>query len=402
MKVSAVTSLYTPHVGGVETMTDEMTTALGEHGIDRDIITKRFPDTLPAHEVIHDVNVWRITPPTDAEEILDLAHDLARDDGLFAETDVMHFVGMRRPLPLPLAIAANLRGIPSIGQVAGSEVPNPGSPEDDYIWEGGASYMPDAFGNVHPLVAVSSSTARLTEHALGYQPGSVGFLPAGINTAEYEAIAPFKPEGVDRFILSLRRLELSKGIHVLIDTYVDLVLERRIPQDTVLVIAGEGSQSDELREQAARSPIDPELIRFIGTVPLDQGIGMLKTADATVVPSLAEGGGLVNAEANAVGCPLIASGAGGIRDYTSERAARLVKPGSASDLSDAIADLYSDPEGTRRRVEAGREEAAQLDWNVLIERYIKMYHSAIEQGVQPLRLTTALGKAVANTGRERA
>ena len=80
-----------------------------------------------------------------------------------------------------------------------------------------------------------------------------------------------------------------------------------------------------------------EKVIFIGTIKLSRGMSLLKGAKLTVVPSLSEGGGLVNVEAQASGCPVIASRVGGIPEYVKDgESGLLFEPGNYKELAEKI------------------------------------------------------------------
>lgn len=394
MKITAVTSLYRPHVGGVETMVEEMAYASQNAGHELQVITKQWPSELPIEESINDVSVCRVPTGITEDELLSNAATIRdRSQTILTNTDALHLVGMRRPLPLYMTLLAHVHQVPVIGTVVGTEIPNPGAPESQKIWNEGIPYMYDAFTNVSVLNAVSTNTLHLTSKVVPANTLMDGVLIAGIDYEYYQGIPAMQPPGVEgNFIFSLRRLEPSKGIDVLIDAYARSI-ETGWVHDMPLVIAGDGSQMESLKAQAYSLGLSELQVRFLGSIPLEEGIGMLKAATLTVVPSRAEGGGLVNTEANAVGCPLIASDTGGIREYTSEDAAILVPPDDSVKLSEAIDSVLQD-KGTQTRLRnAGKLFAASRDWSVIMPTYIELYQRAAEIK-RDLRLTTDLTRKI--------
>lgn len=391
MKVTAFTSLYRPHVGGVETMTEEIHRYMGQEGHEMDVIAKRWPHDLPDNEVLDGVNVTRIKPANSEQEMIDLAIKLRDRGDLLDGSDVLHMIGMRRSLPLFGVLLSNIHDKPVVGTIVGSEVPNTNSPDSHRIWKEGSHYMPDAYRNMQTLTAVSESTRDFTLAVLPELESKVGVIPVGIDLKSYESIDPVEVDGADNFILSMRRLEHSKGIDVLIRAYDSLKSERGI--DIPLVIAGDGSEKNRLQELTSQLGLN-DSVRFLGSVSLNQSIGLLKAASMTVVPSRAEGGGLINTEANAVGCPLITSNTGGIDEYTTREAAIFTNPEDVDGMAEAILTILRDEKLRGKMIANGKEFAATRDWSRLIRQYIELYEKAMDTPRAKPHLETKLGKKI--------
>ena len=394
MRVNAHTSLYAPHVGGIETMVREMKGALEDEGHSLDVLTKQWPAELSPSDVIEGVSVNRIPAGYDENSIINTAHYLHHNgESLVNEADIIHVVGMRRPLPMFSAILGAIHQKPVVSSICGLEVPNPNNQESERLWQEGHSYMPDAYHNMYQHTAVSEATRDYTTKALSMYEGKIDVMVAGIDYRHYSSLPVAQPEGVDSpYIMSLRRLEASKGIDVLIDAYAKLLHD--YPDTRAdLVIAGDGLERHVLEMQVDKLRLSKR-VHFIGSIGLDLALGMLKGAEATVVPSTAEAGGLVNTEANAVGCPLIASNVGGIREYTTEDAALLVKPGDSGELAQALHTVLNDKTLTQRLVRNGKVFAESRDWSNVINDYVRLYETAKPIDPRRLQLTTNISKRV--------
>lgn len=104
------------------------------------------------------------------------------------------------------------------------------------------------------------------------------------------------------------------------------------------------------------------------------------SAVATVVPSLSEGGGLINVEAQAAGCPVIASRVGGIPEYVKEGVSGILfESGNHEELAEKLSQVISD-DGLRCAIIAGGyEHAKSFDWNVLAPQYFDLYLKTINE-----------------------
>lgn len=396
MKIDVHCSLFAPHIGGIETMVGEMGSSLNQEGHDMSVLTKRWPLDLPPIENIRGIDVRRIPAGWSDEAILQTAHYLHENmDELMQGVDVIHAVGMRRPTPIFSALLGSLYRIPVVSSVCGIEIPNPNTPASDKLWAEGSHYMPDAYNNIGTHTAVSEATKNYTEDIQPQLKGKVTVLPVGIDLDHYDSLPPQFPVGIDRpYIMALRRLEPTKGIDVLIKAY-SILLGNSEDKGVDLVIAGDGSARASLEELARMLKIEHR-VHFIGSLALDNALGMLRSAEATVVPSTAEAGGLINTEANAVECPLIASDVGGIREYTTDKAAILVKPGDPQDLALAISTLLHDKKMRYSMTREGRRFAETRSWKSIIKDYIDTYERARVIKSDQLKLSSDLSKKVLN------
>jgi glycosyltransferase involved in cell wall biosynthesis len=92
---------------------------------------------------------------------------------------------------------------------------------------------------------------------------------------------------------------------------------------------------------------------------------------ALVLPSEAEGFGLVLIEAMAAGVPVIATDVPGIRDVVRhEHDGLLVPPGQPERLANAITRVVTEPGLRRRLIDAGLETVrARYTWDKIIPQY---------------------------------
>jgi glycosyltransferase involved in cell wall biosynthesis len=291
-------------------------------------------------------------------------------------------------MPLISAIAGALNGIPVVSTICGMEIPNPNQPESDQLWRQGAHYMMDAYRNISQHTAVSDATGILARQVMPEL--DVKTLYAGIDIDKYDQIAP-APILDEPYIMSLRRLEKSKGIDVLIRAYAKLIHgHETIPK---LAVVGDGEERSNLERLAHELGVSDQVV-FAGTLPIELAIGGLKCAEMTVVPSLAEAGGLINTEANAVSCPLITTDVGGIREYTGKDSALFVNPSNVDMLVTAIKELHCDKILRQQMVGNGRKFAESRAWQSVIKDYLRLYETAKPIPTDKLRLSSELGKRI--------
>jgi glycosyltransferase involved in cell wall biosynthesis len=150
-------------------------------------------------------------------------------------------------------------------------------------------------------------------------------------------------------VLAVGRLTAQKGFGTLLTAAASW---RDMDPEPLLVIAGEGPRSAELRSKAASLGVAAQFLGHRDDVP-----ALLARAAVFVLPSVWEGQPLALQEALRAGVPVVASRVGGIPDITGD-AAVLVPPGDAARLAAAVRSVLDDPAlAARLRDEAFRRGA---------------------------------------------
>lgn len=116
----------------------------------------------------------------------------------------------------------------------------------------------------------------------------------------------------------------------------DLAIEASRVGGFPLVVAGDGTQAEALRQAA------PDSVRFVGRVPDEEIRDLMRRARGLFFPQQ-EDFGIVAAEALAAGCPVVARDAGGARDIVAEGTGLLVADPTPEAFADAARRLAADP-----------------------------------------------------------
>ncbi|MBS4753716.1 glycosyltransferase [Nocardioides sp. zg-ZUI104] len=133
----------------------------------------------------------------------------------------------------------------------------------------------------------------------------------------------------------------------------DLLVEAwpRVADRAVLLLAGDGPTRGRVRAAVADAGLDGR-VRLLGErSDVDRLLG---AADLVVLPTDWEGLPISVLEAMAAGVPVVVSRVGGVLETLGE-AVRLVAPGSAAALADALAELVDDPHRRATLGARGRE-----------------------------------------------
>lgn len=166
-------------------------------------------------------------------------------------------------------------------------------------------------------------------------------------------------------LLHVGRLEARKRPELAIDTLATL---RRMGVEAALVIAGEGPQG-ELAERAAGLPV-----RFTGRVSEPNKWRLYDSADVLLFGSTLEGFGLVVAEAQSRGVPVVAAAGTATAEALDDgRSGLLVEP-----APEAFAAAVREVAGRREEMgAAAREVARRFDWDACAEGVAELYRGLV-------------------------
>lgn len=169
--------------------------------------------------------------------------------------------------------------------------------------------LPRAYRDV-PFLAISESTAAdLTER--GIARDHVRVSTPGIDRPRFDV----DPDAARSARLTyFGRLEPYKHVDLMLEAAARLV--DRQP-DLEVVVIGEGSARRDLERTATRLGLDGR-IRFTGFVDDDERDALVAGSRVCAFPSAKEGWGLTVIEANALGTPVVARDAPGLRDSVRE------------------------------------------------------------------------------------
>lgn len=185
-------------------------------------------------------------------------------------------------------------------------------------------------------------------------------------------VAPGQP-----VVVTVARVEPSKGIHVLIEA-----VTRSSSRPTLLVVGDsegfddDGQYSSMLKRSADQAGSD---IRFLG--PRKDVHRVLWAADAFAFASRSEAFGLVLAEASAVGLPVISSNVGGCQEVVVEGlTGLLVEPADAFGFGAALDRVLGAPELASDLGREGRRRAKTMyDVRKYDEQIVPLYQQLLER-----------------------
>ena len=208
------------------------------------------------------------------------------------------------------------------------------------------------------------------------------FVPNGIDTSR------FKPDrdtgwrlrnelGIDNYFvwLAVGRFEAAKDYPNMLQAF-KMVVDKK--QDTLLLLAGQGSLLEETRKLANELDLEDK-VRFLGVrrdVP-----DLMNAADAYVMSSAWEGMPMVLLEAEACGLPVVATDVGGNSEVIlNNKSGYIVPPGDSEALAAAMMKMMSLPEAERRAM--GRAGRAHIEANYSLERVVDQWEELYRELLQ--------------------
>jgi glycosyltransferase involved in cell wall biosynthesis len=160
-------------------------------------------------------------------------------------------------------------------------------------------------------------------------------------------------------LLFVGNLLLSKGAGVLVEACGRL---RQRGRAFHCYLVGQGRDAAALRSLIGRHGLD-EWVTLAGACPQERLPDWYRASDLVALPSFSEGVPNVLREALACGRPFVATAVGGIPEISRPPAGRLVPPGDADALADALAESLDRPpvvDEAARRGSISWQESARL------------------------------------------
>jgi len=252
------------------------------------------------------------------------------------------FCGHLRMAPLA-AVLSRVLNVPLWLQIHGVDV-----------WHDLSALQHRAVQSATMVTSVSRDTRHRLLRWVEIDPARVKVLP---NTVEPQFQPGPKPGhllerhavGGKKVLITVSRLsslERYKGHDRVIRT-LPRVLEQR--PDTIYLIVGDGDDRSRLESLALECGVAKN-VQFTGSVPAEELPDYFRLADVFVMPSTAEGFGIVFLQAMASGIRVIGGTQNGTRDPLCDGAlGTLVDPENGDELASAILAALDDPTRTGDR-----------------------------------------------------
>jgi len=215
-------------------------------------------------------------------------------------------------------------------------------------------------------ITVPSEFARRTYVEMGVPADKIWKVPYGTDLSRCAKVAEPAPDSFD--VLFAGQVSFRKGIPYLLDAFAKF----RHPKKTLTIVGG--VQPEIARFLQGKSF---DHVEFIGPQPQPRLKELMSRSHVMVLPSVEEGLALVQGEAMACGCPLIASENSGAEDlFDDGREGFIVPIRDAASITERLERLAQDP-GLRDAMSArALERVTRLGgWDTYGHNYVAVLES---------------------------
>lgn len=373
MKLLVFSPYYPPHMGGLESHADEFNRHLSQRGMDITVFTPRLPISVPEKETRHrDVKILRfpafeIIPNYPFPKFWSLRFwKLFRN--LFEENfDIVISRTRFFSTSLLALVYAKIKKIRWVHIEHGSDFVQLSSKIKTHI----AKIYDLSFGKLifrssDLNISISQAVREFVER---FDKRESPIIYRGIDIKGIEKIAPdmdFKNKYKDKVIIAWAgRLYKWKGVKNTIKAIKQLPAE--IKKNIVFVIMGDGEDKDDLQKISDNSVI------FLGSIPREKVLGILKVSDI-YIHSSDPGGGLSTSllEAMCCGCGIIATKNEGAEEIiTNNENGLLIEESDPDIIAAKITELLRNAEKIKALSKNAGENTQKLFlWEQTISKYL--------------------------------
>ncbi len=211
------------------------------------------------------------------------------------------------------------------------------------------------------VIVVSRALRDQVASLCDLERDDIPVIDMGVDTEKFlpvekrQARQALKLETDRRVLMFVGNLWDLKGINYLLEA-VSLLKERGSPK-FILYVVGHGVAENNLKDQAQRIGLNG-WVRFVGSKVPDEVPLWMAAADVVIMPSLAEGFGLVALEAMASGAAVIATNVGGLGEFIQDgENGLLVEPRDSRSIAGKLSLIMENPGVYGRLIRNGLKTA---------------------------------------------
>ena len=221
----------------------------------------------------------------------------------------------------------------------------------------------------YPYCVISEST-RQDLVKRGIPSKNIRVIECGIDHSMYctdESVGKYDQPTA----LYLGRIKKYKSVQHILQAWQKVM--ESVP-DARLQIVGDGDYLSNLKEMSGRLDLN-DSVSFPGFVSAESKVDMLRRSHCAVYPSLKEGWGLTNIEANACGTLAIAADVAGLRDSVSDGVSgSLFKYGDIDALAKTVIRVFRKDDYRHRLEQGALQWASRFDWDRSAARMLELLH----------------------------
>ena len=377
--------------GGMNVYIDELATTMAGHGVETVVFTRRVDPTLPetvmtptGYRVVHvDAGPSEVLPiaalSDHVEEFADgvmawMAHQPYAFDLVHSHYWLSGWAGLliKRRIGLPLANSFHTLGRVKDATRHADEAP------------ASLERLAAEAEVIEASDCVVASTEREAEELMdhyGADPSRLCLNPPGINHdifrpgSKSDARRRLAATG-DPLVLFVGRIQPLKGPNVAVAAFAKIL--ESFPEAQMMVVGGPSGPagSAELRkthELVASLGVERS-VRFWSAQQHARLAVYYQAADVILVPSRSESFGLVAAEAQATGLPVVAANVGGLTHVVADGESGILVDGwDPADYAEAAVGLLTDDELHKCFSKGAVEQAERFSWPGTAARLLELY-----------------------------
>lgn len=186
------------------------------------------------------------------------------------------------------------------------------------------------------------------------------------NAIDIDSLPTSEKKMYDKQIIYVGRLSKEKGILEL------LSIINELSTDVNLIIVGNGPEEDKVKLASEHQ----KNIHYLGYLPPEQTIPLVRGSDILIQPSLIEGISTSILEAMACKTAIIATNVGGNKELlTNRKTAILVE--NHNEILESVHELFSDATFLESIVQNALTEVEKYNWNNIGKQYLELYNSLV-------------------------
>lgn len=216
-------------------------------------------------------------------------------------------------------------------------------------------------------IICNSSFTQKTLIAASIPPEKLIVIPYGYPTVRS---IPNKDPEIFHFIYA-GNLSLRKGVHILLQAW------RQLPADlpACLTLMGSSQLPENLTAEL------PENVKWIPNLPYEQAQEKIAQSDVLVLPTLADGFGMVISESMAMGVPVLTTTSSAGPDLIDNYVDGIcIAPDDKNALTEALTWCVANREKCKRMGQKAQEKAKVYPWSAYRERLIEEVKARIGNG----------------------
>jgi glycosyltransferase involved in cell wall biosynthesis len=173
------------------------------------------------------------------------------------------------------------------------------------------------------------------------------------------------------YFLFVGHIEKRKNVENVVAAFESIA--DKYPQVRLIIVGKDGYRGDIIRNKikSSRHSQRIDLPGFLSKEALEK---LYSGALAFLFPSFYEGFGFPPLEAMSLGCPVITSDCGTMREIAGD-AALLCKPGVVESLVLRMGEIYTQPSLRRGLIARGFGRSAEFTWKRAAQGYLELYQS---------------------------